>query len=86
MSPRWVINHAQEKPMTGTMATEHSPTDLMCLACGGEMAAPLQRTGSLRCHDCRSNDVPLLREPAKPNLVLLPTPPAAPAALELTAA
>jgi hypothetical protein len=31
----------------------------ICLACGGELADPLRRTASLRCHDCRELNVPL---------------------------
>jgi len=32
---------------------------LFCLACGGKMATPLQRTASLRCHDCREAGEPI---------------------------
>jgi hypothetical protein len=37
---------------------------LICLACGGELAEPLRRTASLRCHDCRELDAPLRVEHA----------------------
>lgn len=30
-----------------------------CLACGEPVAPALRRLGSLRCHECRDNDVPL---------------------------
>jgi hypothetical protein len=30
-----------------------------CLACGDELAEPLKRTGSLRCHDCRETSEPI---------------------------
>jgi hypothetical protein len=30
-----------------------------CLSCGGALAEPLQRTISLRCHDCRETDAPI---------------------------
>jgi hypothetical protein len=30
-----------------------------CLSCGGELAEPLRRTMSLRCHDCRLADAPI---------------------------
>jgi hypothetical protein len=33
--------------------------ELFCLSCGGEMARPLQRTASLRCHDCREAGEPI---------------------------
>jgi hypothetical protein len=33
--------------------------DLFCLACGAEMAGPLRRTASLRCHDCREAGEPI---------------------------
>jgi hypothetical protein len=36
--------------------------DLFCLACGGEMAEPLQRTASLRCHDCMETGEPISLE------------------------
>jgi hypothetical protein len=32
---------------------------LFCLACGRKMAIPLQRTASLRCHDCREAGEPI---------------------------
>jgi hypothetical protein len=30
-----------------------------CLACGDELAEPLKRTASLRCHDCREAGEPI---------------------------
>jgi len=33
--------------------------EFFCLACGEKMARPLQRTASLRCHDCREAGVPI---------------------------
>jgi hypothetical protein len=30
-----------------------------CLACGDELAEPLRRTASLRCHDCREGGEPI---------------------------
>lgn len=32
---------------------------LICLACGNDLPPPLARAGSLRCHDCRSEEAPL---------------------------
>jgi hypothetical protein len=32
---------------------------LICLACGDDLPAALARSGSLRCHDCRSEEAPL---------------------------
>lgn len=37
----------------------------ICLACGGELPEPLQRTASLRCHDCRDVNAPLTVEHAR---------------------
>jgi hypothetical protein len=36
-----------------------SSEGLFCLACGSKMAGPLQRTASLRCHDCREAGEPI---------------------------
>ncbi len=36
-----------------------NPRPLICLSCGGELAPPLARLGSLRCHTCRELDAPL---------------------------
>jgi hypothetical protein len=44
------------------MLTSHS--GFICLACGGELAEPLRRAASLRCHDCRELDAPLRVEHA----------------------
>jgi len=33
--------------------------ELFCLSCGGRLAEPLNRTRSLRCHDCRDTDAPI---------------------------
>jgi hypothetical protein len=30
-----------------------------CLSCGVELAEPLRRTASLRCHDCREAGAPI---------------------------
>ena len=32
---------------------------LFCLSCGSELAKPLNRTMSLRCHDCRDAGAPI---------------------------
>jgi hypothetical protein len=32
---------------------------LFCLACGAELAEPLRRRGSLRCHTCREAGAPI---------------------------
>jgi hypothetical protein len=45
------------------MLTRHSA--FICLACGGELAEPLRRTASLRCHDCRELNAPLRVEHAR---------------------
>jgi hypothetical protein len=45
------------------MLTSHGA--FICLACGGELAEPLRRTASLRCHDCRELDAPLRVEHAR---------------------
>lgn len=44
------------------MLTSHG--GFICLACGGELAEPLGRMASLRCHDCRELDAPLRVEHA----------------------
>ena len=31
----------------------------ICLACGGPLAPPLERSASLRCHDCRDTGAPI---------------------------
>jgi hypothetical protein len=36
--------------------------DLYCLACGAELAEPLRRGASLRCHDCREAGEPISLE------------------------
>jgi hypothetical protein len=41
-----------------------SQTAFICLACGSELAEPLRRTASLRCHDCRELNTPLRVEHA----------------------
>jgi hypothetical protein len=33
-----------------------------CLACGGPLAPPLERSASLRCHDCRDTGAPIRPE------------------------
>jgi hypothetical protein len=45
------------------MLTRHGA--FICLACGGELAEPLRRTASLRCHDCRELNAPLRVEHAR---------------------
>ena len=45
------------------MLTSHGA--FICLACGGELAEPLRRTASLRCHDCRELNAPLRVEHAR---------------------
>jgi hypothetical protein len=35
------------------------PSTTTCLACGVELSPSLERSGSLRCHDCRDVDAPL---------------------------
>jgi len=37
-------------------------TTTNCLACGGPLAPPLERSGSLRCHDCRDSGAPIRPE------------------------
>lgn len=37
------------------------PTSI-CLACGEALAPPLERSASLRCHDCRDAAVPIRPE------------------------
>jgi hypothetical protein len=32
---------------------------LFCLSCGDELAEPLRRAASLRCHDCRAAGAPI---------------------------
>jgi predicted RNA-binding Zn-ribbon protein involved in translation (DUF1610 family) len=44
------------------MLTSHGA--FICLACGNELAEPLLRTASLRCHDCRELNAPLRVEHA----------------------
>jgi hypothetical protein len=44
------------------MLTSDGP--FICLACGRELAEPLLRTASLRCHDCRELNAPLRVEHA----------------------
>jgi hypothetical protein len=34
----------------------------ICLACGGALPPALDRSASLRCHDCRDADAPLRPE------------------------
>jgi hypothetical protein len=36
-----------------------SLAELFCLACGEQIAGPLQRAASLRCHDCREAGQPI---------------------------
>jgi hypothetical protein len=31
----------------------------ICLSCGAELSPPLDRSGSLRCHDCRDAAAPI---------------------------
>ena len=33
--------------------------ELFCLSCGCKLAEPLNRTTSLRCHDCRDTGAPI---------------------------
>jgi hypothetical protein len=35
------------------------PRTTTCLACGVALSPSLERSGSLRCHDCRDVDAPL---------------------------
>jgi hypothetical protein len=37
----------------------HNDRNHTCLSCGERIAPGLQGTGSLRCHDCRVDNVPL---------------------------
>jgi hypothetical protein len=37
----------------------------ICLACRGPIADCLARGGSLRCHDCRDDEAPLLAQPVR---------------------
>jgi hypothetical protein len=37
----------------------HSIDTIFCLSCGVEVAEPLRRTASLRCHDCREAGAPI---------------------------
>jgi len=39
--------------------TGGSGQELVCLACGTPLEAPLALGGSLRCSDCRDGDAPL---------------------------
>jgi hypothetical protein len=36
-----------------------SADELFCLSCGAELAEPLRRTASLRCHECRDAGAPI---------------------------
>ena len=53
------------------MFTSHR--GFICLACGGELAEPLRRTASLRCHDCRELEAPLRVEHASSERALRPS-------------
>jgi len=46
------------------------PTPSICLACAEPLSAALERTASLRCHDCRDADAPLRAELVDPPQVL----------------
>jgi hypothetical protein len=46
-------------PLTWAQTAALNPRDPICLSCGGELAPPLARLGSLRCHACRELDAPL---------------------------
>jgi hypothetical protein len=59
-------------PLTWAQTAALNPGRLICLSCGGELAPPLARLGSLRCHTCRELDAPL-----DPRLVPAPARPAA---------
>jgi hypothetical protein len=52
------------------MDTQIAPS--ICLACGETLSAALERAGSLRCHDCRDFDAPLLPELVEPPRALRP--------------
>jgi hypothetical protein len=39
-----------------TLRSDHHP---LCLSCGVELAKPLRRASSLRCHDCREARAPI---------------------------
>jgi hypothetical protein len=46
-------------PLTWAQTAALDARRLICLSCGGELAPPLARLGSLRCHTCRKLDAPL---------------------------
>jgi hypothetical protein len=46
-------------PLTWAQTAALNPSRLTCLSCGGDLAPPLARLGSLRCHACRELDAPL---------------------------
>jgi hypothetical protein len=46
-------------PLTWAQTAALNPRRLICLSCGRELAPPLARLGSLRCHTCRELDAPL---------------------------
>jgi hypothetical protein len=46
-------------PSAGRKPPRSTRGHLICLSCGGELAPPLARLGSLRCHTCRELDAPL---------------------------
>jgi hypothetical protein len=41
---------------------EPALTTTNCLACGAPLAPPLERSASLRCHDCRDEEAPIRPE------------------------
>jgi len=45
---------------------ERPPRSGICLSCGDGLSEPLQRSASLRCHDCRDSGAPLSRELVEP--------------------
>ena len=42
-----------------TVLPEGMTADFSCLACGGPIEPALARLASIRCHDCRDDDLPL---------------------------
>jgi hypothetical protein len=42
----------------------------LCLSCGDALPPALDRSGSLRCHDCRDANVPLRDDLVEPPRIL----------------
>jgi hypothetical protein len=43
-------------------ATDVTRSTNLCLACGGTLPPALERSASLRCHDCRDAAAPIRRD------------------------